>query len=170
MIVSASSVIAHYIEKNLPRRVAWILHKGKSERKFLRIISIVLFMWYSAIHIIHYDFYCCEEGKALEASPQEQRPKGAERVKYFPSSHDRCKSRVYFPAYMVCSPRECLSDFHRRDTKANIYVDLSMFYFVICCGARICATWNFMIAFFPAAGETIFMNESRSWNVKSWNL
>lgn len=28
-----------------------------------------------------------------------------------------------------------ISDFHRRDTKANIYMDLSMFYFVICCAA-----------------------------------
>ena len=66
--------------------------------------------------------------KPLEA---QQRVKG-ERRKYFPrvtitASHDR----HFFPTSLVA-----VSDFHRQDTKANI--NLSMFYFIICCGA-VCA-------------------------------
>lgn len=55
------------------------------------------------------------------------------------------KRRKYFPPVTTAASHEftfwltyfhsAVSDFHRRDIKANIYMELSMFYFVICCGA-----------------------------------
>lgn len=64
--------------------------RTRRKRNILRIISIVLFMCHSPIHIIHYDFY------DYEATWSQCKERKGREKKTFSSSHDYCKSRQTF--------------------------------------------------------------------------
>lgn len=77
--------------------------------KILRIISIVLFMRYSPIHIIHYDFYYYEGTWSTE----EQRQRAGERGENIFHQSRLLQVTNLLSAFSHTHFRSLLSDFHR---------------------------------------------------------
>lgn len=142
------------------------MRRGRHEKN-LRIISIVLFMCYSPIHIIHYDFYYFE---------------GTWRTKR------RREKKIFFRESRLLQVTNLLSALHifflslssvffsfvwfspARYKSKYLYVDLSMFYFVICCGAFGALEANKLLWLFsrselrPGVNKKLSMKTESLWN------